>query len=143
MKHLTNSEVKNIWQQVCADLQPQVTPSNYGTWILANPITGISYPDSLSLIATVTSPTSFHLINFKKNFHSDLEKCLTTITQRQIQLKYQVGEPTRPEPQSQQITQVADMIPSPTPNSSLQSPHITPDTSPSLQKYCCNTITTS
>jgi len=87
------AEVKNIWQQMCAKLQPEITSSNYGTWVLANPVTEILYIDQNKLIATVTSPTAFHATNFKKNFDQIVSQSLGEITGKEVQIEYKIGNP--------------------------------------------------
>ncbi|MDA1079634.1 MAG: chromosomal replication initiator protein DnaA [bacterium] len=88
---LSPEEVARVWQQCCAQLKTELSSAVFNTWILANPLTHLEYLDDTQAQATITSPTAFHSINVKKNFHSKLTLSLGELTQRQVEISYFIG----------------------------------------------------
>ena len=93
---VSTDQTKKIWQQTCAQLQLQLSPAVFNTWILSNPVTQVQFPDEGSAVATITSPSAFHATNLKKNLHDHIKVALEKITQRQVQISYTVGDPNQP-----------------------------------------------
>lgn len=92
---LPTDQTKKIWQQTCAQLQLQLSPAVFNTWILSNPVTQVQFPDEGAAVATITSPSAFHATNLKKNLHDHLKSALEKIMQRQVEITYTVGDPTQ------------------------------------------------
>lgn len=90
---LSSEETKKIWQQACAQLQLQLSPAVYNTWILSNPVTQLVYPDDSSAIATITSQSAFHATNLQKSLHDQLRSALEKITSRRVEISYTVDSP--------------------------------------------------
>ncbi len=111
------AETKRIWQQTCSQLQLQLSPAVYSTWIISNPITSIIYHDENTAEIIITSPTAFHSTNLKKNLHIHLKNALDRITSRDTTIVYKVGDPSVPSsaPKNQQGFQAikATIMPGP------------------------------
>ena len=65
----------------------------YHTWILANPITHVTYQEGGPAIVTISSPTSFHSTNLQKNFSAHIKQVLESVIERPCLLQFRVGEP--------------------------------------------------
>lgn len=90
---LPENEVKSIWQQVCNDLQTQLTPAVFNTWVLSNPLTHIqTSDDGLKAFGTITCPTAFHATNLKKNLYAQLKSSLEKYIQLPTEIEFRVGE---------------------------------------------------
>lgn len=90
---LSSEETKKIWRQACAQLQLQLSPAVYNTWILSNPVTQLVYPDDSSAVATITSQSAFHATNLQKSLHDQLRSALEKITNRRVEISYTVDSP--------------------------------------------------
>lgn len=88
-------EVTAIWEQYCTILQKSMTPAVYNTWILSNPITGVSFPDETKALVTITSPTAFHSTNLKKNLHLQVKQTLDSVLGRSCDITYEIGDPQK------------------------------------------------
>jgi chromosomal replication initiator protein len=86
-----SQEVTTVWRQACAELELQLSPAAYGTWIMSNPLTHLEPQPDGSIQAIFTSPTAFHATNLQKNFHELLQSVLEKIIGSPIQLDFQVG----------------------------------------------------
>ncbi len=86
-----SSEVKHIWDQACAQLQIQLSPAVYNTWIVSNPVTTLDYLEDNKCLATITSPTAFHSTNLKKNLHLQIKQSLDKATGKTCEIQYVVG----------------------------------------------------
>jgi chromosomal replication initiator protein len=91
-RSLTPNEVAQIWQKTCEKLQQQLSPAVYNTWILSNPLTELTFGDTNSALATITSPSAFHSTNIKKNLHIPLKQALDSVVERNTNLIYIVGD---------------------------------------------------
>ncbi|MBP9820242.1 chromosomal replication initiator protein DnaA [Candidatus Woesebacteria bacterium] len=100
-----NDEVTRVWQHACSFLQLELSPAVYNTWVLANPLTELSYSDAdNSAQAIITSPTAFHSTNLKKNLDPTIRAALEKATQRSCFLSYRVGDPYLTHPQANHAT---------------------------------------
>jgi chromosomal replication initiator protein len=90
-------EVEQIWQQACSQLQQQLSPAVYNTWILANPITAINVSEERAAEIIVTSPTAFHSTNLKKNLHERIKEVVDEVLQKDCDIKYIIGNPHEPK----------------------------------------------
>lgn len=86
-------ETQKIWRQACAQLQLQLSPAVYNTWVLSNPVTELNYPDDSSAVATITSQSAFHATNLQKSLHDQLRSALEKITNRRVEISYTVDSP--------------------------------------------------
>jgi len=91
---LTTAQVQKIWKQVCAELQLQLSPAVFNTWIVSNPLTHMIFLDESEALATITSPTAFHSTNLKKNLHLQIKHCLDKQTGRNCNIEYKIGDPS-------------------------------------------------
>lgn len=91
---LTTAQVQKIWKQVCAELQLQLSPAVFNTWIVSNPLTHLIFLDENEALATITSPTAFHSTNLKKNLHLQIKHSLDKQTGRNCNIEYKIGDPS-------------------------------------------------
>ncbi|MCA9368700.1 MAG: chromosomal replication initiator protein DnaA [Pseudomonadales bacterium] len=91
---LTTAQVQQIWKQACAELQLQLSPAVYSTWIVSNPLTHMMFLDETQALATITSPTAFHSTNLKKNLHLQIKNALDKHTGRNCNIEYKIGDPS-------------------------------------------------
>lgn len=90
---LTDEQIKSIWQQVCGDLQTQLTPAVFNTWVISNPLSHVQTDEAgLKAFCTITCPTAFHATNLKKNLYGQLKASLEKYLQTPIELEFVVGE---------------------------------------------------
>jgi len=87
----STTQLKEIWTQSCADLQTQLTPAVYTTWIATNPLTQLELLDANRAIGTITCPTAFHATNLKKNLYTQIRSTLEKSTNLSIDLQFVVG----------------------------------------------------
>lgn len=85
------SEVRHLWEQACAQLQIQLSPAIYNTWIASNPVTSLDYLENDKCMATITSPTAFHSTHLKKNLHLQIKQSLDKVTGKDCDIQYEVG----------------------------------------------------
>lgn len=85
------SEVKHIWEQACAQLELQLSPAVYSTWIVSNPVTSLDYLENNGCLATITSPTAFHSTNLKKNLHLQIKQSLDKSSGKSCEIDYVIG----------------------------------------------------
>lgn len=108
IQQLSTTEVSDIWQEVCSQLQNELSPAVYNTWIVSNPLTKLELVDNDKAIATITSPTAFHSTNLKKNLHENIRITLDKVIGRKSELQYIVGNPF------EQVAQTNDTFYTPT-----------------------------
>ncbi len=90
---LTDEQIKSIWQQVCSDLQTQLTPAVFNTWVVSNPLSRVQTDETgLKAFCTITCPTAFHATNLKKNLFGQLKTSLEKYLQTSVELEFVVGE---------------------------------------------------
>jgi len=85
------NQIKSIWAKACAQLEIQLSPAVYNTWIAANPLTKLQYGEDETCLATISSPTAFHSTNLKKNLHIPIKQALDKITGKRCDIQYIVG----------------------------------------------------
>jgi chromosomal replication initiator protein len=88
---IAENQVRNIWAKACTQLEIQLSPAVYSTWIAANPLTKLQYGDGETCLATITSPTAFHSTNLKKNLHIPIKQALDKVTGKSCDINYAVG----------------------------------------------------
>lgn len=91
-QNTTQPDLEDIWQNYCQQIQGQLSPAVYNTWILSNPLTNVTFLDPQAAIVTITSPTAFHSTNLKKNFHEQIRQVFESVLERSCDVRYQVGE---------------------------------------------------
>lgn len=93
--YLSELEVKQIWEQMCLDIKPNVSEAAFGAWILSCPLIKIELKGNEESICTFSTPTAFHSINFKKNLGGNLIQTLTQLLGRKVQLDFVIGTPIK------------------------------------------------
>lgn len=113
MTELPASDVQAIWQQACAALQLQLSSAVYNTWIVSNPLTSLREVSPGNLVATITSPTSFHATNVQKNLTGNIKSAITKVLGKPVEVEFRVGEPPviNAELQATAPASVANVIP--------------------------------
>lgn len=95
------NEIKEVWAKACAQLEMQLSPAVFSTWIASNPLTKLEFGDTDTCLATITSPTAFHSTNLKKNLHIPIKQALDKVTGKSCDIQYVVGSitttPTAPQ----------------------------------------------
>lgn len=99
---LPTNEVKTLWKQYCSQIQQQLSPAVYNTWILSNPVTDIELFETDKAMVTITSPTAFHSTNLKKNLHVQIKQVLDVVLDRNCDIQYIVGDPLSARQQQQE-----------------------------------------
>jgi len=85
-----------VWQQARALLQTKLSPAVYSTWVMTNPLTDLQNVSEEELLATITTPTSFHAVNLKKNLHGELQDSLEAVLQKRVSIEYVVVKNSTP-----------------------------------------------
>ncbi|HCR80933.1 MAG: Chromosomal replication initiator protein DnaA [Parcubacteria group bacterium GW2011_GWB1_49_7] len=93
---LSQSEVTSVWQAAQKELQSQLTPAVYTTWIAANPLKSVEVDQHGQALATIACSSGFHATNLKKNLYNQIKKSLENQLQKTIELAFVVWEPTKP-----------------------------------------------
>jgi len=91
-QNVVQPDLEDVWQNYCQQMQDQLSPAVFNTWILSNPLTSVVFLDPQAATITITSPTTFHSTNLKKNFHDQIKRVFENILERSCQVNYQVGE---------------------------------------------------
>jgi len=97
---LSAPETIEIWKQTCTELQINLSPAVFNTWVVNNPVTQISLQGDELAVCTITSPTAFHSTNLKKSLGTKLEDTLHKLLGRSIQLEFKIGTPMMPSGES-------------------------------------------
>lgn len=84
---------REVWRQTCAQLQLQLSPAVFNTWIVANTLSELNEVSPTSLRGIIVSPTAFHSVNVKKNFYTQLQSSIKNVTGKEIELEFKVGNP--------------------------------------------------
>lgn len=104
---LSAPETTEIWKQACAELQIELSPAVFNTWVVNNPVTKIQIIGDDKAICTITSPTAFHSTNLKKSLGDTLITLLEKLLGRSIELEFKIGTPVlsqQPQQQTAQLT---------------------------------------
>ena len=84
---LSQSEVTSVWQAAQKELQSQLTPAVYTTWIAANPLKSVEVDQHGQALATIACSSGFHATNLKKNLYNQIKKSLENQLQKTIVAK--------------------------------------------------------
>jgi len=125
---LSEAEVKQIWQQMCLDLEPELSKAVFSTWVLNNPLSKIELVNDEQTICTFISPTAFHANNFKKNLGGKLIHALTPLLGKKPELSFSIGTPIRSK-DPVKIKDVVQPIASQLDSSQLQTKQTTQESS--------------
>jgi len=90
---LSAMETSEIWKQTCIELQGELSPAVFNTWVVNNPVTQIELSGDDKAICTITSPTAFHSTNLKKSLGEKLVSVLTKLLGRSVTLAFKIGTP--------------------------------------------------
>lgn len=127
---LSPEQIKSLWQETLKDIETQVSPATYNTWILANPLSSIEFIPPNKANAICTSPSAFHAMNLQKNFYSFVKNALESQLNKVIDLKFIVGNITA---NSIQQTNNSKKQTGFQPIKSITTPDVQPVTSPKTQ----------
>lgn len=131
-KHSHNSDaVVEVWSQYCARMKQLQSDAVYHTWILANPITQITYQEEGPAVITFSSPTSFHSTNLQKNFSVHIKQVLESVVERPCLLQFRVGEPLSDSELAPDNHSHLNRLSSFTPTSQFVTPVAAPQSRPS------------
>lgn len=92
---LSEAEVKQIWEQMCVDIRPNISEASFGAWILSCPLVKIELTGTEDSLCTFSTPTAFHSLNFKKNLGGQLIHTLTQLLGRKVRLDFVIGTPIK------------------------------------------------
>lgn len=95
MQTLTPQEVKTIWSQVKKELEPQLSPAAFSTWVLTNPLTEIQVDDAHEAIGIISTPSAFHATNLKKNLYLQLKSALEHALNKKVTLDFKIQDPSQ------------------------------------------------
>lgn len=98
---LDQSEITQLWGAAQKELQSQLTPAVFNTWIVSNPLTGVVFDQQGQATATITCPSAFHATNLKKNLYTQIKQSLESQLQKTVELNFIVGLPNSGENNSQ------------------------------------------
>lgn len=90
---LSDSEVSKVWGATQKELQSQLTPAVYNTWIVSNPLTSVEVDQHGQALAIITCPSGFHATNLKRNLYTQIKKSLENQLQKTVELSFIVGSP--------------------------------------------------
>ena len=90
---LSESEIAEIWKASQAELQTQLTPAVFNTWIVSNPLTSLEFDSQNQALATITCPTAFHATNLKKNLYTQIKESLERQLNKTVEITFVVGTP--------------------------------------------------
>lgn len=82
---------EELWKLVCDQLEGTVSQGMFQTWIVPAKLVDVTEQDE-ELVATLESPTSFHISIIEKSFKKHIEETLTQITQQPTRLVLKVGD---------------------------------------------------
>lgn len=91
-QELSRAEVKEIWQTVCAQLELELSPGVFSTWILPSPLTSVELTHNKAKV-TLSSPSGFLSTNLNSKFGAYLKRVLTSVIDQPVEINYQVGNP--------------------------------------------------
>lgn len=118
----SETEVGAVWKQACADLQTQLTPAVFNTWIVSNPLTQVSITPANVAVATITCPTAFHATNLKRNLYTQLKLTLEKYLSRPVELSFRIGDPRAAQTAPPSKTPAGFQVASETLTNSFQQP---------------------
>ena len=84
---------RTIWQQVCADLELQLTKAVFSTWIVTSALESFVLTGDDEAHAVLICPTGFHATNVQKNFLPYLQASFAKITGKTVTFDLKVGSP--------------------------------------------------
>ncbi|MBU2543347.1 chromosomal replication initiator protein DnaA [Patescibacteria group bacterium] len=97
----SNNKVKEAWQTACAQLELELSHGVYYTWILPNPLTDVVVCEG-RVVATINSPSGFHSTNLRSKLGVHLQRVLSSVIGKPVEINYQIGSPSaRKQKQSQ------------------------------------------
>ncbi|MFZ5376308.1 MAG: chromosomal replication initiator protein DnaA [Patescibacteria group bacterium] len=88
---VTAEEISQVWQKATKNLQSQLSPAVFSTWIASNPLTLLSYSPPNKALATITCPSAFHATNLKKNLYTQIKAALEEQIGRITEIEFKVG----------------------------------------------------
>ena len=107
---LPENQVREIWIRACAQLEIQLSPAVFNTWIASNPLIKLEYDEHNACLATISSPTAFHSTNLKKNLHIFIKQVLDKTTGKNCDIQYIVGSETTKQSSQQGFSTIRQTI---------------------------------
>jgi chromosomal replication initiator protein len=95
---LSESDIAKVWGAAKNELQAQLTPAVYNTWIVSNPLTSVEVDQHGQALATITCSSGFHATNMKKNLYTQLKQSLEGQLKKTVELAFIVGTPRNNQP---------------------------------------------
>jgi chromosomal replication initiator protein len=149
-------EVEALREQMCAQLELELSPAAYNTWVLNNPLVGFEVLDDSHAKATFSCPTAFHVNNINRLLGKELKEKIDSLSGKECQLVFSIGlpvvgnvpkpvkttvpGPVHPPTLPQSAVLVAKPVPTfppaepaRTPQSSMSIPRIGPQMSPRVE----------
>lgn len=126
-------EVSTLRDQLCAQLELELSKAVFNTWILNNPLTSFEITGDTTAKATFSCPTAFHINNLQKLLSGSLKQKLDALSEKNCSLEFVIGAPTvvtNKTPQTftsqphQQNQPVSAPQPPQTPNTFHTSPNV-------------------
>ncbi|MBU0579447.1 chromosomal replication initiator protein DnaA [Patescibacteria group bacterium] len=99
----SNSKVKEVWQIACAQLELELSNGVYNIWILPNPLTKVTISQGKA-IAVINSPTGFYSTNVKNKFGAHLQRVLSGVIGKPVEISYQISSPALNKSKQSQTT---------------------------------------
>lgn len=90
---LSESDISKTWHAAQKELQAQLTPAVFSTWIVSNPLVRVEIDQQGNALATISCPTGFHATNLKKNLYTQIKQALENQLQKTVELAFIVGSP--------------------------------------------------
>lgn len=90
---LPESDVSTIWHAAQKQLQAQLTPAVFSTWIVANPLIKVEIDQHGNALATLAASSGFHATNLKKNLYTHIKQALESQLNKTVELAFVIGSP--------------------------------------------------
>ncbi len=92
---LSPQEVESVWDQVKKELEPQLSPAAFSTWVLTNPLTEVKINNSQQAEGIISTPSAFHATNLKKNLYLQLKSALEHALNKKVTLDFKIKDPAQ------------------------------------------------
>lgn len=107
MSQRSHTEVYQLWQQMCQELQSNLSPAVYNTWIISNPLHSWNDLSDQQAEAVFLCPSAFHATNLQKNLTTQLEQALFKVSGKVVALSFEVGVSNTSTPPQTKAAQAA------------------------------------
>lgn len=90
---LSESDISKIWHAAQKQLQTQLTPAVFNTWIVSNPLVKVEIDQHGGALATISASSAFHATNLKKNLYTHIKQALEEQLHKTVELAFMIGSP--------------------------------------------------